>query len=155
MQSVCNELSISQDLKSYIAFLKNNKLTEVVNDVIKLTNDFKLPFLKQIKGQPKEVVFQLFHLGINEFFEDILKENPVQGAVKLLLEWKQRRIAKEITSLTDDDIVSSYLIRKQVLISYIHEFSNDPLVYINLVQELNNIICLVEQAALSSLGAIK
>ena len=155
MQSSCKDLSISAELKTYITFLKNNRLSQVINDTIRLSKDYQLPFLKQLTNQPPDVIHKLFHIFINEFIEDVLTENPIQGVVKLLLEWKDKKIASEITSFTLDDIVSTYLIRKQVLISYIHDYSSDPLIYINLVQELNNIVCLVEQEAINSLALKK
>ena len=153
MDFTCKDISVSEDLKSFVSFLKGNKIKEVVLDTIKLSKDFKLPLLKQLEGRPADVVYQLFHLGIDEFFNDIIKEAPTEGVTKLLNQWQNKQIASEITTITTDDIKSSYMIRKQVMISYIHEYSTEPLIYINLVQELNNIVCLAEKAAIEWLGS--
>lgn len=152
METTCKDISISGDLKSYVSYLKKNRIREVVLDSIKLSTDMKLPILKQLEGKPQNLVYQLFHLGVDEFFNDILNERPIEGVTKLLAQWKKKQVASEISYITTDDIVSSYMIRKQVMVSYIHEYSSEPLVYINLVQELNNIVCLAEKAAIDSLG---
>ncbi|HEX8547417.1 MAG TPA: hypothetical protein VF691_10685 [Cytophagaceae bacterium] len=152
MESTCKDISISEDLKSYVSFIRRNKIREVISDIIKLSQDLKLPVLKQLAGQSAEKIYQLFHLGVHEFFNDILMENPIEGVKKLLAQWRNKQVASEITSLSIDDIVSSYMIRKQVLVSYINDYSSEPLVYINLVQELNNIVCLAEKAAMDALG---
>jgi len=124
-------------------------MREVVLDIIKLSQDMQLPLLKQISGHSSDTIFQLFHLGVDEFFNDVLNEDPVGGVTKLLSQWKNKQVANQITSITTDDVVTSYMIRKQVLIQYINDYSSEPLVYINLVQELNNIVCLAEQAAIN------
>jgi len=148
------EVEVSKELMSYITFLKAGKLDEIINDVIRLSYEYKLPAMKQLEGVRPETIYYLTSIGINDFFNDILAEKPIEGLLRALDDWTNKRIGEEISTLTHNDIVTGYLIRKQVLIKKIPEYNTDPIIYINLVQELNNLIAQIEATALRALAIV-
>lgn len=149
------EFETSQELKAFVSFLKAEKLREIIEDVIRLSYEYQLPAMKQLEGVMHETIYNLTSIGLIDFFNDIQEGKPIQGLIKALDDWTNKRIGQEITSLSYNDVVTGYLIRKQVLVKRISSYTDDPMVYINLVRELNNLMAKVEEVTLRVLAIAK
>ncbi|HEX8546274.1 MAG TPA: hypothetical protein VF691_04885 [Cytophagaceae bacterium] len=130
MENINQEVTTSKDLKLYISFLKAEKLDEIIPEVIRLSYEYQLPAMKQLEGVRAETIYHLTALGITDFFNDIIEGKPIEGLLRALDDWKNRKVGTEIKSLSYEDIVTGYLIRKQVLIQKIQEYTQDSLLYI-------------------------
>ena len=139
-----NEFKPSEILKNYISFLKDGFLDNFVYTNIKLSYEYKLPLMNQIEGLSEARKCNIFEIGIKAFYEDVLKDRVLQGVIDILDDWKNKSIVTEISNISYNDIILSYMIRKQALVQYIDYYSSEPEEFISLVQELNKLISEIE-----------
>ena len=131
------ELKSSESLKRYITFLLEGFLDNFVYTNIKLAHEYKLPVMKQIEGLSEARISNLFEIGIKGFFEDIINDLLLEGVVRNINDWKNKTKATEITSISYNDLIIGYQIRKQALVQYIDYYSSEPQEFIVLLEELN------------------
>ena len=104
--------------------------------------------MKQIESLSEARISNLFEIGIKGFFEDIINDQLLEGVVRNINDWKNKTKATEITSISYNDLIIGYQIRKQALVQYIDYYSSEPQEFIVLLEELNQIINKIEEFTL-------
>ena len=145
-------MQTSASLKAFSRFLKLEKRKDLIEEVIAQSYQNKLPAMDQLKGLSELKVYQLFEQGLILFLDDIINDRPLEGLVQTLSEWMEKKLATEIKSISYTDVISGYQIRKQVMIRFIDAYTNDPLKYIDLVQELTLIMAGIEKTTVDYLS---
>ena len=138
-------METSANLKAFSIFLKSERKKDFIEEVIAQSFQNKLPAMEQLKGLSELKVYQLFEQGLMLFLDDIVNDRPMEGVTEALSDWLDKKLATEIKSLSYTDVISGYQVRKQVMIRFIDAFTNDPLKYIDLVQELTVLMANIEK----------
>ncbi|HEX8549868.1 MAG TPA: hypothetical protein VF691_23100 [Cytophagaceae bacterium] len=145
-------METSATLKAFSIFLKSERKKDFIEEVINQSHQNKLPAMEQLKGLSELKVYQLFEQGLMLFLDDIVKDRPLEGVIDSLSDWMEKKLGTEIKSLSYTDVISGYQVRKQVMIRFIDAFTNDPLKYIDLVQELTVLMTTIEKATVDFLS---
>jgi PAS domain S-box-containing protein len=137
-----------KNLKTFAAFLKNEKLTPYSQDSIALAKEMNIPVMKLFKDLSEE---QLLHMSMNtnlHFLDSLIDDTALQNAGTNLKLWEENKMPGiSRTDIQPSDLVLAYALQKKIMLTYLSQYTSSASEAILIMMELENYYTTVQEAA--------
>jgi PAS domain S-box-containing protein len=136
-------------LPPYASYIIDKRLDEYVNEQILLSRQLDLPILKHFSNLSEEGLFEMSKLSsLNHltYFSENRALDLIKDSIK---QWLANQLPQNIGKyqLSAEDITSISYIRKQSLLKFLPDYSNDLVESIALIKELDQYILKSDSSA--------
>ena len=132
-------------LKEYGKFLLDNCLEEASVENIKISREVKLPLLKVFAHLSEDQLLNVSKEVLQQFFRQLAEGEALKKSIEAILHWKAGShplVATENIKMADISLI--HHTRKQLLLDFLPQFTNDSVKIISIAKELEKFFSLVE-----------
>ncbi len=123
--------------KDFAAFLLDRRLGEAAEKYLKLVRDLDLPLLKMFAHLTEEALFDLTKQSLEKFLKGIVDDTAWQDASAYIAQYKANQIPGIASERVEvSDIVLVYSSRKQLLVKFLPEYTQDTRLITDIFLEL-------------------
>ncbi len=137
-----------KNLKTFAAFLKNEKLIPYSQDSIALAREMNIPVMKFFKDLTEE---QLLHMSMNRnlhFLDSLIDDTALHNAGINLKLWEENKMPGiSRNDIEPSDLVLTYALQKKIMLSYLGLYTSITSEAILIMTELENYYTIVQEAA--------
>ena len=140
-------------LKPFARFvLENNSLfRKVAARYLSEAKAADVPLLRQLQHLSEQELKEVAEQSTRSFLEQTLQDQALEGVIFTIEEWKKGNLLNiPRENIQINDLTKLYSIRKKILLSSLHQYTQDVHVFQDIVNELEEFYAIVQEYAFQS-----
>ncbi len=141
---------IFNHFKEFAEFCLSNVLDKICESYFNSIKSLDLPLITLFRDVPEKVLMTFFKDRLILFLNDAIADRSLEEILQLIDQWKHGALPYEVNkySVQPSDLLIGFGIRKDVLLQFLPDFTNDVRKTLSIVQELNDYHLHIEEIIL-------
>jgi len=141
---------IFNHFKEFAEFCLSNVLEKICVSYFNNIKSLDLPLITLFRDLPEKVLMTFFRDRLILFLNDAIADRCLEELLQLTDQWKHGALPYEVNkySIQASDLLIGFGIRKDVLLQFLPDFTNDVRKALSIVQELNDYHLHIEEIIL-------
>jgi PAS domain S-box-containing protein len=137
-----------KNLKTFAAFLKNEKLGEFTKENLEMLSKMDLPLLKQFSNIEPEEMFKRSMVSNEVFLTSLIDETALAKAAESLRQWENNLLPGiSKNDIQPSDLVLMYAAQKKVILKLLVQHTNEASEIVLILTELEDYYATVQEGA--------
>jgi PAS domain S-box-containing protein len=135
-------------LQAYALFLKNHRLEQLVKEQLEIARAIKVPMLKYFEGMQENELLQMSMVSTAALLDFLIQNKAEEQIAASTSQWVKNQlpnVRKE--QIVAEDITLVSFMRREAMIKFLPEFSDDITEILEIIKEINRYIVKSETAA--------
>lgn len=126
------------ELPGYAAFLLKNHVEEIAKYALRLSRELNVPLMKLFSNVSDEDLLKLMVPGYTELFQSFIDGTTHKVIAKTVESWKNNQLPIiEREQIVAEDIPLAMQVRKQMLLHFLPQYTNDLAKALQIVKEID------------------
>jgi PAS domain S-box-containing protein len=145
-----------KNLKTFSAYLKDEKLLAFTKESIDLLKTMDIPLLKLFKNISEEQLLQMSLVNNELFFSSIVDDTALKNAADSLVRWDEDKIPGiSRNDIQPTDLVLIYALQKKVMLNHLPAYADTVAEATHIISELEDYYTIVQSGAVNLLFKIQ
>jgi PAS domain S-box-containing protein len=139
-----------KNLKTFVAFLKDEKLREFTEENLEMMAKMRIPILKQFSNLGAEEMTKRSMISNTIYLTALIDGTAVDKANESLWQWEENKLAGiSNDEIQPSDLVLMYSAQKKVMLNNLLHYTHDAAEVVCIVGELEDYFTLVQESAVT------